>query len=161
MRSRSLLQQPGWMPGANRGRGGAGREKDNPKMLLERWWDSARRRRAGSQGSPMAGNAEGGGEMFRAAHIPWGGMLRGFPSWSWSVCGRGKPCVPSAWKSALTRLLECLLHCFVAIASAVTGQAVDHCTGGFLKWPLGKKLNLLRPDAAEELDAGGGLGHLV
>lgn len=30
--------------------------------------------------------------------------------------------------------------------------ALDHCTGGFLKWPLGTKSNLLRPDAAEEMD---------
>jgi len=44
-----------------------------------------------------------------------------------------------------------LLCCFVETASDVIGQPVDHCTGGFLKWPLGIKLNLSRPDAAEEL----------
>lgn len=42
----------------------------------------------------MAGNAEGGGEgveMLRAAHIPWGGMLRGFPGLSVEEGSRVSP----------------------------------------------------------------------
>lgn len=96
--------------------------------------------------------------MFCAAHVPlgeefWGNSPRGLGL----AVGKGKLFIPSAWKPALRRPLreekeQCLFFFLIETACAVPGQPVDHCTGGFLKWPLGTKLNLFRPDAAEEMD---------
>lgn len=161
--------QPDWIPYALPGcwcyQGSFGERRTTPKRCLRgagihQEGRKISRRKQDAKAAPWLGITESGGEgptCFVQLMFPRGGVLGKFPSWSGSGCGkRGvvcplclEICPEKAIKGGKERCLLCFL---IEAACAVPGQPADHCTGGFLKWPLGTKLNLLRPDAAEEMD---------